>query len=296
MRPGSIVDLDRKIMDRLLRTILKKGTRNGPHFETFSSGIGLTRPGHRLGVRSKDGQLRETLRQTYTGVRFHEVGVSGGAAGETRVTAVFGVPMNRGNTPREAAETWLALYGSIFDDGATFGSPDLRDFAEFKLRNGRTVFAYNQQIDGLEVEGSMGRIMVYDGPPAQVVYVSMNVAERPAGGLPAARVTAANALATAQQHPVGTRLSRWGEPEMVAMVDTTRGREAMRVWKVMGSSGLESYTFRINAVTGEVVESRFVAGDAYACDCDTSTGTQVCDIFDFVCFQNAFVLGCAATR
>ena len=41
---------------------------------------------------------------------------------------------------------------------------------------------------------------------------------------------------------------------------------------------------------------RFAAGDAYACDCDTSTGERICDIFDFVCFQDAFVLGCAANR
>jgi hypothetical protein len=36
--------------------------------------------------------------------------------------------------------------------------------------------------------------------------------------------------------------------------------------------------------------------EPYACDCDTSTGPGggigVCDIFDFLCFQNAFVAGC----
>ncbi len=37
---------------------------------------------------------------------------------------------------------------------------------------------------------------------------------------------------------------------------------------------------------------RFAAEDAYACDCDTSTGAGVCDIFDFVCFGNRFAAGC----
>ncbi|MCH7791657.1 MAG: hypothetical protein IID31_05170, partial [Planctomycetes bacterium] len=36
----------------------------------------------------------------------------------------------------------------------------------------------------------------------------------------------------------------------------------------------------------------FMAGNSYACDCDSSTGPLVCDIFDFLCFQNAFVGGC----
>jgi Laminin B (Domain IV) len=39
-------------------------------------------------------------------------------------------------------------------------------------------------------------------------------------------------------------------------------------------------------------QNAFVAAEPYACDCDTSTGPAVCDIFDFLCFQNAFVAGC----
>lgn len=36
----------------------------------------------------------------------------------------------------------------------------------------------------------------------------------------------------------------------------------------------------------------FVSGDACACDRNTSTGPGVCDIFDFLDFQNGFVGGC----
>ncbi len=38
-------------------------------------------------------------------------------------------------------------------------------------------------------------------------------------------------------------------------------------------------------------QDAFVRGDPYACDCDI-TPAPVCDIFDFLCFQDAFVAGC----
>ena len=36
----------------------------------------------------------------------------------------------------------------------------------------------------------------------------------------------------------------------------------------------------------------FATGDPYACDCDLTTGPATCDIFDFLCFGNAFSAGC----
>ena len=39
-------------------------------------------------------------------------------------------------------------------------------------------------------------------------------------------------------------------------------------------------------------QNGFVLGDPFACDCDTTTGPNVCDLLDFLCFQNAFVAGC----
>ncbi len=36
----------------------------------------------------------------------------------------------------------------------------------------------------------------------------------------------------------------------------------------------------------------FVTADPYACDCDTATGPAICDMLDFLCFQRAFVAGC----
>ena len=39
-------------------------------------------------------------------------------------------------------------------------------------------------------------------------------------------------------------------------------------------------------------QNAFIAADPYACDCDTATGPGVCDILDFICFQQAFIGGC----
>jgi Family of unknown function (DUF1028) len=39
-------------------------------------------------------------------------------------------------------------------------------------------------------------------------------------------------------------------------------------------------------------QSAFVNQEKYACDCDSGGGGNVCDIFDFLCFQNAFAQGC----
>ena len=36
-------------------------------------------------------------------------------------------------------------------------------------------------------------------------------------------------------------------------------------------------------------QNSFVLGEPYACDCDPD---PACDIFDFLCFQNAYVAGC----
>ena len=36
----------------------------------------------------------------------------------------------------------------------------------------------------------------------------------------------------------------------------------------------------------------FAVGEPYACNCDLSTGPNTCDIFDFLCFGNAFAAGC----
>jgi len=39
-------------------------------------------------------------------------------------------------------------------------------------------------------------------------------------------------------------------------------------------------------------QDAFIRGEPGACDCDTSTGLSVCDVFDFLCFQDEFTSAC----
>lgn len=39
-------------------------------------------------------------------------------------------------------------------------------------------------------------------------------------------------------------------------------------------------------------QDAFVSQEPFVCDCDVSTGLGVCDIFDFLCFQDSFANGC----
>jgi hypothetical protein len=43
-------------------------------------------------------------------------------------------------------------------------------------------------------------------------------------------------------------------------------------------------------------QNRFAANERYACNCDGSTGPNVCDIFDFLCFQNRFATDCGRSH
>src|SRR5690606_4034041 len=116
------------------------------------------------------------------------------------------------------------------------------------------------QMGELPVVGSSFRVMTEgepEGGPADVVYVAGRVAIRPAGGLPAARVTPAEALAAAKAHERGRGLEVWGEPELVAIYDDApRGDGvAYPAWRVTAAGGPErdSWSFYIDAVTGIVV-------------------------------------------
>jgi endonuclease/exonuclease/phosphatase family metal-dependent hydrolase len=40
-------------------------------------------------------------------------------------------------------------------------------------------------------------------------------------------------------------------------------------------------------------QDAFTSGDPYACECDVTAGSAACDIFDFLCFQDAFTTGCS---
>ncbi|MCH7793219.1 MAG: hypothetical protein IID31_13185, partial [Planctomycetes bacterium] len=124
-------------------------------------------------------------------------------------------------------------------------------------RGGRRVFMYKQTMDGLAVVGSSLRLMADEARgQSRVLYAAGRIAIRPQGGLPAPTVTPREALAAAQAHPTGRALTAWSEPELVAIYDDPpRGNaEAYPAWKCLGGGAtvLDSYTFYVHALTGEV--------------------------------------------
>ncbi len=56
-------------------------------------------------------------------------------------------------------------------------------------------------------------------------------------------------------------------------------------------------TNNLNGFPGDIFDflcfsNEFSNGSPYACNCDMSTGINVCDVFDFLCFSNHFAIGC----
>lgn len=87
----------------------------------------------------------------------------------TRARVLFGAPMTRAESAREAAEMFLFLYGEAFIDGDV----ELEESRVFPMKDGRRphermVFAYRQTIEDVPVDGSIVRVMVSDDGESDV--------------------------------------------------------------------------------------------------------------------------------
>lgn len=173
---------------------------------------------------------------------------------DRRARSIFGVPMTRGETVREATERFLLSYG----EALTGGEADFEQTQAFERLDGSTVLHFQQFVDGVTVDGSIVRLLVRDdddsGPA--VVYASGHFARPPALGLPEPVIPAAAAVAAARLHPAGLELEEWAEPELVATTESgtlSRG-EAQLAWKVRGWTDLAAtHAFWVNAATGAVI-------------------------------------------
>jgi hypothetical protein len=206
-----------------------------------------------LGVASASAQvtsqLKQTLKQTYSGVKFHEVG--------QRVKSVYGVPLSRGASPREAANSFLSNYGSLFDNGSTPGGPDLRERFAVKTNSGKKIFGYEQYIDGVRVEGSLARVMVLDGAVPTVVFASGVLADRPEKGLGKPSISAARALTIAGENVNAGLVRTWKAPELIAIRSDTKvnNMEARLVWRCVGLETGDAFEVVIDAISGETISA-----------------------------------------
>jgi len=203
------------------------------------------------------------LRDRYPAVRVYEAG--------DRVRTVFGAEMTGGETPRDAAETFVAEHGEVFGSWL-----DLEEFRDVPMRRApqgleKRVFMYRQRMDGLPVVDSSFRVVTLGEPgggAARVTYAAGRVAKRPQGGLPEPSVAPAQALLAAQAHATGARMAQWSEAELVAMYDDAPAGDAVAqpAWRLTGAPDPmeDAYTFYVHAVTGEV--ARFHSNTAHAMD------------------------------
>jgi len=200
------------------------------------------------------------LLNEYPGVRVQHEG--------SRIHALYGAPMTAGDSPEAAAGSWLREHRGAL--GVADLSLDL--VRAHSVGEGRFhVFAYEQRMGGLPVEGGLARILVRRGDPDRVVLVNAKLASPPGSGFSQIAVTAEEALASMQQSRSFGGLPEWTEPELVvfyreADVDL---EESVRAWKFRGVNPdhdeYEAYTYFVDAASGELV---YLRDEVYHVDVD----------------------------
>ncbi|QKK07068.1 MAG: hypothetical protein HND58_02085 [Planctomycetota bacterium] len=196
-------------------------------------------------------QAVQDLMQQHPGVRMWHDG--------DRSRIVYGQKMTMADSPRVAAETFLSEHGDVFG----VGSLDLVENWSGDVSFGKFwAYQYAQEIDGLPVDSSPGRVLVRDNMDGtwSVVYAAGMFADRPEGGFAPMTRTGAEAVAFIKGSKFG-RLPVWSTPELVAFqVNSEDGMVAARAWKFVGENPdlvrREKYTFFVDAATGTLLEAR----------------------------------------
>lgn len=193
------------------------------------------------------------LLDAYPGLRVEEW--------QGRPAMFYGKPMNAAGDARIAAETWIRAHARAFG----VGELSLNFNWENDLDHGRmTVFNFAQHMDGLPVEFGVVRVLVLNSPEGHtVVAANAKVAERPAGGFPAATLTAKQAVDSVRAVREYKTLPVWSDPEMIVYFgegDLEQWITARRVWKFVGEQPIgafaRKFSFFVDAATGELIHAR----------------------------------------
>jgi len=193
----------------------------------------------------------QDLMQQHPGVRMWHDG--------DRSRIVYGQKMTMAGNHRVAAESFLAEHGDVFG----VGDLDLVETWSGDVSFGKFwAYQYTQQMDGLAVDSSPGRILVRDNMDGtwSVVYAAGMFAARPDNGFAPMALTGAQAVRFIKGSDFG-RLPMWSGAELVAyQVNTGNGMVASRAWKFVGENpdliNREKYTFFVDAATGVLLEAR----------------------------------------
>jgi len=138
----------------------------------------------------------------YPGVQAHTI--------DGRVAALYGKPMTEGPSP-QAAE---AAFWAVHPDALGVEDLDLDTAAVRELSNSKfTVFQYKQRIAGLPVEYGIARLLVLNGEPHKVVYVSGIVAEEPETRFEPQALSAGDAIGFVSNLGEYQHLVDWSDPD-----------------------------------------------------------------------------------
>lgn len=202
----------------------------------------------RVAVEAESAELLKL----YPGLQLHESG--------RHVRVFYGRTMTQAPTAAEAAERFLRQHR------AAFGVPDAtfrQLFSNAVSQNRLTVFAIQQELDGIPVEYANGRIVVSNGAQTNsVFYAAAKVAARPEGGFKPDVLSAGQAMSAVRSQERYAGLTEWTHPEMViyAGIDEMALPEPVRAWKFRGNNttlaGHEAYTFFVDAAGGALVHLR----------------------------------------
>lgn len=171
------------------------------------------------------------------------------------VSSVFGTPMTWGETPRAAADDWLASYAPVL-----VGEWCYLDYvSSLKLRDGRVALTYRQTVDELEVLDSRVKVLTHEADGGyRVGFVGAKLARDFETRIGDVLVTAGEAELAAIQSEPGQKLDTFSEPELVA--NGAEGEDlgdARVVWRLHGwneeEESVGSWVFLVDAVTGDVV-------------------------------------------
>ncbi|MBI5863383.1 MAG: hypothetical protein HZB38_02500, partial [Planctomycetes bacterium] len=181
------------------------------------------------------------------------------------IRGFMGVPMTEGATPQAAVDGFWATHQDAFGvanlELALRWANDV-SFGRF------TVYAYQQLMNGLPVEYSVGRVLVQSGQTYHVVYAAGIFAQPPIDGFAPDVVSADAALASVQTMPEYQGMPIWSVPELVVYagqefemgVGDGRFGAPVRAWKFVGDNGIlearAKRTFFVNAATGQLIASR----------------------------------------
>ncbi|MEK6797354.1 MAG: hypothetical protein AABZ12_00145 [Planctomycetota bacterium] len=125
-----------------------------------------------------------------------------------------------------------------------------------------TVFAYEQRIDGIPVEGSAARVVTRrSARGAAVVHAAGWLIQRPAQGFVPVRFSGPEAVRIVQQDAAYTPLTIWSGPELVVLDDpNTIAADPILAWSFSGRTAslesFEAYTFFVEAASGRLIHVR----------------------------------------